>query len=468
MRVLFSALNAGAIRNYDSVLRELSARGHQIRLVVHSGRGGSGSDDLVARAAALPGVELELRDDRMEGGLRGVRGDVRAASELLHFLHPRFNETYRTRALRRAPRLLVRLARTGIFRPAAVRSVALAVLGTLERLLPLEPGIRALVRGSDVALLTPYIGLRTIQPDVLRAARGAGVPTGVCVASWDNLTSKALIRPRPDRVYVWNDVQRDEAVAIHRVPPGRVSVTGAQCFDRWFGREPSTRERFCSRVGLDAAEPYVLYACFTPFVRAADQDEPAFVLDWLSALRAVPDLAEVGVLIRPHPKRAHVWDDVDLTPHGPVVVWPRAGRLPTNDESETDYWDSIAHAAAVVGLNSTALVEAAIAAKPVLTVLADRFHESQSGTLHFHYLLEVGGGLLTAARSLPEHARQLADAVHGRDDRAAERARRFVEAFVRPNGLDQDATALFVDDVERLAGGGPDRQAGEAITLGRA
>lgn len=451
MKVLFSALNAGAIRNYDSVLAELSARGHEVRVVLHSGRGGAGSSDLVDRAATLPGVRVEQRDDRLEGGMRGVRGDLRASIELLHFLDSRFHEAYRARARRRAPRALRTLAGTRLLRPRPVRKALAGLLGALERALPVDRELRELVAGADVVLLTPYVGLRTIQPDVLRAATAAGIPAAVAVASWDNLTSKALIRPRPDRVFVWNEIQRGEAVSIHGVPAERVAVTGAQCFDRWFGREPSPREEFCARVGLDPGRPFVLYACFTPFVRAADEDEVAFVLEWLQALRSRPELAGTGVLVRPHPKRADVWDGVDLDALGPVAVWPRAGRLPTDEQSEADYFDSLAHSAAVVGLNSTALVEAAIVERPVLTVLADRFWESQEGTLHFHYLLEAGGGLLVAARSLSEHAAQLADAVHGRDAAARERARSFTEVFIRPHGLAQAATPRFADELELLA-----------------
>jgi hypothetical protein len=137
-----------------------------------------------------------------------------------------------------------------------------------------------------------------------------------------------------------------------------------------------------------------------------------------------------------------------------VVVWPREAQFPTDTESKADYFDSIYHSACVVGLNSTAMLEAGLIGRPVLTILAPEFWESQEGTLHFRYLLEVGGGLLRVSRSLDEHLTHLADAVAGRDVEASERSRRFVEAFIRPHGLDHPVTPIFVDAVERLAADG--------------
>ncbi len=78
-----------------------------------------------------------------------------------------------------------------------------------------------------------------------RSAAGTTCPARRCCASL------------PDRVLVWNPMQRQEAVELHGLPADRVVVTGAQCYDQWFGRQPSrSREDFCARVGLDP-EPAV-------------------------------------------------------------------------------------------------------------------------------------------------------------------------------------------------------------------
>jgi hypothetical protein len=69
---------------------------------------------------------------------------------------------------------------------------------------------------------------------------------------------------------------------------------------------------------------------------------------------------------------------------------------------------------------------------------------------HFRYLLDVEGGLLETAPDVATHIRQLGAAM--RDDAAMQtRRRRFVKAFVRPDGLDVAATPRFADALERTA-----------------
>jgi hypothetical protein len=135
-----------------------------------------------------------------------------------------------------------------------------------------------------------------------------------------------------------------------------------------------------------------------------------------------------------------------------VVLW---GANPVDPESRADYFDSMFNAAAVVGLNTSALVESAIVDRPVFTILLPEFRESQEGTFHFHYLLDAANGFLNTSRSLDEHAQQMAGLLSGG---AVRSNRRFVEHFVRPKGAAAAATPVFADAVEQLARDTPPRR----------
>jgi hypothetical protein len=336
----------------------------------------------------------------------------------------------------------------GYTRPG--RWVLRRALRACERAIPRSAAIDAFLQeqNPDVVLLTPLIGVVTSpQLDYLKSAKALGYPTALCVWSWDHLSSKAIIRDVPDRVFVWNAIQREEASALHGVPPKRIVVTGAQCFDQWFDRQPSTgREAFCRRVGLPEGGPFIVYVCSALFRGGAT--EASFVERWIRALRASgrEPLASMPVLVRPHPARTREWMDVDLADVRDVAVW---GRNPVDPEAKSDYFDSLHHAEAIVGLNTSAFLEGAIAGRPVFTVLLPEHHENQEGTIHFHYLLKVGGGLLHSARTLDEHFEQLNITLTG-GERESARSRRFVEAFVRPHGRDVAATSVFVGAVEQL------------------
>jgi hypothetical protein len=86
------------------------------------------------------------------------------------------------------------------------------------------------------------------------------------------------------------------------------------------------------------------------------------------------------------------------------------------------------------------------------------------GTVHFKYLFEAGGGLLTSATSFDEHLTQLDQVLAN----PSTEIRPFVRAFVRPHGLNVAATPLFVEHVEAMQGlqvTAPDRPRWNALAL---
>jgi hypothetical protein len=455
--------------SFQSVVHLLAERGHEVLVAFHEERDREWRDDLVAELVSDPTVSVEQAVEPAPDRWLELSSDLRSSLDLLQFLDPRYNETYRARAWERAPRPAAALGRSPLGRHAPTRNALGRIFDVLQRTVETNAEIEAYLRerDPDVVLFTPYVGLRQIQPDFLRAAQALGLPTAICVKSWDNLSSKSLIRPQADRLFVWNEFQRREATELHGVPADHVVVTGAQCFDEWFTWPPSPRAEFCERIGLDPAGVSALH-----LLGALDgQSEVAFVRRWVEALRdAGGVLADIGVLVRPHPKRGDDWDGVHFPDLPGVVVYPRDAHAPTDQPSKQDYFDSIHHSAAVVGLNTSAMIEAAVVGRSVLTVLDPEFDRVQRGTIHFSYLLEVAGGLLRVAETLVEHVAQVAEAVAGTDG-AVDRAERTVAEFVRPYGLDVPATPIFVDEVRRLAalGRAPRRDAhpGYSFPCGR-
>ena len=180
----------------------------------------------------------------------------------------------------------------------------------------------------DLVVLTPMIVLKTAQLDLARAALELGIRNVFAVASWDHLSSKGDLTFQPQRVIVWNDVQKREAVELQHLDGDRVIVTGSQIFDDWFGKKPSTsREEFCARVGLRPDRPIVLYVCSS--LLEGSTPEPPFVVQWARHLRESghPALRECGILVRPHHEHGEAWRKVNFKGMENVACWPKAGRL---------------------------------------------------------------------------------------------------------------------------------------------
>jgi hypothetical protein len=457
LRVLFSMRNFWYVKLFDSVIRELAGRGHSVHILAERGERNEVARDWNSAAAALaaeyPTVSFSWAPSQDDDDWIDLRMMIRLGIDHLRFLKREYAEApmLGERARRRAPAGIVGLADRPVLRTRGGRALLAAALRRMERALPADPNLAAYVENypADVILVTPMLTLGSEQIDVLRVARHRGVPTALCVGSWDHLSSKALIREAPDRVFVWNETQKREAVTLHGVPADRVVVTGAQCFDQWFQRQPTLdRGAFCRKVGLDPDRPYILYVCSALF--EGSPSEAQFVRRWIEALRTSGDplLEQAGILVRPHPKRLFEWDAVTLDGLANVSRWPRDGVAPFDAASKADYFDSLFHSAVTVGLNTSALIEAGIVGRAVHTVLLPEFYDNQEGTLHFRYLLD--GGLVRVARDLPAHVAQVAASLRDSGDGVSHN-RAFIEQFVRPRGLAVAATPVFADAVERLA-----------------
>jgi hypothetical protein len=449
VKIVFITRHYSYLRLFESAIVALAERGHEIVLAADREESMGGRAMVERIAARYPLVRLCEAPARHAGAWSEVAKRIRLGLDYLRFLEPRYAGTphLRRRARDRAPALIVRVAESGAGRAIGLPAIA-SMLRAIERGIPTVPVLEQFLRREqpDVLLITPLIDMGSPQLDHFAAARKLGLRTVLPVGSWDHLSSKSLLRSMPARVIVWNEVQREEAIRAHGVPPDRVVVTGAQCFDQWFDRRPAmSREAFCTRVGLPPDKPFVLYMCSSLFHGTAS--EPEFVESWLRAVRRSTDprLKDVGILVRPHPARVEEWKRVDLSGWKNVAFW---GAHPVDDEAKDDYFDSMYYSAAVVGLNTSAFIEAAVVGKPVHTVLLPEISDdNQEGTLHFHYLLEVGGGLLRTAPSLEAHVEALAASLAGEGGGDA-KAASFVEGFVRPFGRGTAATPRFVEAIE--------------------
>ena len=442
MKLLFVARHFTYFRNFDSVVRLMAERGHEVHLVAEREEALGGRELVDRLAASSPLITVGYVPPRADQRWFSIATVIRRSLDYLTYASALYDEApkIRERAWERTPQLAVTLSRM----PG--RSLIARVLSAMDRAIPTDAAIDAFVDSQqpDLVLLSPLIELGSPQLDLLKTARRRGLRTAVAVWSWDHLTSKARLREWPDRVLVWNETQRDEATSLHHVPAERVVVTGAQCFDQWFDRASSrTREQYCNDAGMDPSRPFVLYVCGALF--RGSPSEAAFVNRWIESVRmsSSPAVRDAGILIRPHPQRMYEWDGIQL----PDGVAFRGGH-PIDQAGRDEYFDAMYHASAVVGINTSALIEAAIVGHPVLTVLLPEFHQSQRGTLHFRYLLDGPNAVLHTTDDLDAHVAQLGRALAGQ---LPDRNPGFVESFIRPRGLDRAATPVFVDALESQA-----------------
>ncbi len=450
MRVVVVLRSPIFFRFVDRAVSCLAARGHQV-VVLSKG----GSSEAIERCAAHDArVRVEVYQDEPYWLARVVSG-ARHLRAFRHWLEPerRWPEFLRRRWATTAfgfPRGLRAVVRV-LGLPAFERLLRLLPAGTLlrwfETVAPPHPRVVARLRNlrPDLLVATPLLypapSELVTEVEFLKAARRLGVPAAVVVASWDNLSMKGHFPLLPDRVLVWNDQQAAEATALHGLPGERVVAAGAGVFDKWFSDESALpRADFLRGAGLAPGSDYFLY------VESSDAagDERALVERLAAALDAAGARPEQRLVVRRHPSRSDRWPVLE---HPRLHVYPERSVVPMVEESNRVFYNTLRHARAVIGLNTTVFLEAAILDRPcVLLRPADKLY-FQDGLLHFRYLLD--GGFLAPAASEDEAAARLLELGAGADPLAAAR-RRFVGSFLRPAGRDRPAAEVMADALIEL------------------
>ncbi len=133
----------------------------------------------------------------------------------------------------------------------------------------------------------------------LRAAQCKQIPSICNIVSWDKLTVKEYVLERPDKLVVWNEFNRDEAIRFHQFKLSDVYIAGIPHFD--FYAEPRMypdRYAFLAAHGLDSKRKLLLLT-LQPLDICQNLDEVMKIL--AHALQYGKFACDCQVLVRPHP-----------------------------------------------------------------------------------------------------------------------------------------------------------------------
>lgn len=299
----------------------------------------------------------------------------------------------------------------------------------------------------DVMLIAAGNNLVTTSPDYdyVKAAKKLGIAHAFSVFSWDYLETKGVVHSEPDWLWVWNEVLKKEAVGALDFPAEKIVIVGAAQFDSWFARlnKPPSKNRrdFCRTYKLDAGRPIIAYLGSA----GVFGNETGFFEEIYAALKKEPALAKVQFIIRPHPKNSKSFADFK---RAAVAVVPEAGQLATSQSAMQLFYDTLYHAAAVIGIGTSGFIDALVADKPAVTLIADYYDHLQAHAPHFRHLLE--NGVLETARR-PEELPAITANILAGGDRCRQQRREFIKKFIRPRGLTEPVSEIMARELENLA-----------------
>jgi hypothetical protein len=282
-------------------------------------------------------------------------------------------------------------------------------------------------------LVTSSPGLILSEVPLLRTAARRGVRSMAIDPSWDNFTNKLLPVRRVDRLIVWNDLMKQQALEWHGYQPEEIRVAGTPQWDLYFKPGPVvTREAFFRRVGADPQRKLVTLTT-TPRELYAHHDHVLRVL--AEAVRADRWPCAAQILVRLHPRDdRNAYAAFESTPHviieKPFRSTVRAGDgldIDVTAESQQHLADTLRHSDVIVNVASTIAIEAAIFDTPVVNISFDGeapspWERSSRRYYRFtHYVNVTRHDAVrvaeTPASLIEEIGRYLADPTRDRDGR---------------------------------------------------
>ena len=462
MKILFVLRTAGWFPYHQTTIDHLIARGHQVTLLFESKV--EPPDDRGFQEWRASGRRITVGESLRRRGL--LRRPLFAMREIRSYAgYCRRGPDvsfYRERWRRYLPLWLQGVLARSRFTESVLRSqVTDGLLAALERTAPPSLQIvRALRRDKpDCVVASPTNLLADEEVEYIKAANALGIPSIVPVLSWDNLTTKGLIHVRPDFILAWHHGHAEEARAIHGIPADRIVVTGSPFFDKWFDatRRPGSRTAACRRIGIDPSVPYLLYLGSSANIA---RDESWLVLALVRALREAhdPQVRRLQVVFKPYPgsspRNLRVLPRLD---EAGILVRGREHGRPNTTEGVGQFRDMLHHAAAVIGINTTGMIDAILCDRPCVALAVKRYRSTQMDTMHFRRMQESKA--LWTTRSV-SGAVQAVSRILGGDDPTAAARRRFVATYARPRGVGAQAGEAAALAIELVCG----RMSGAAIT----
>lgn len=450
MKILFVITHDGLIRHIGRVIEQAAAAGHEVILTIGKKKKGLVTQQL-DELSAIPGVRT-TKFFKANFVWQRILKTTRALLDIGVYFRPDHTSPELVDRYKKIfpPGVLAILTRPLMRRLVASRTFRY-FLRRVEMLAPPPRAIRESLQKlkPDVVVTTPYLFPATEDIDYLKAAAREKIPTCAAIPSWDNFTTKGTCHVPVDRLFVWNEELKAEAIGLHGINASAITITGAPTFDHLFKWSATqSRQAFCASAGIPADKPVLLYLCSSGSIA---RDEAEVVRQFADALARHEATRNCLLLVRPHPLNSSIWETATPLPEN-VRIYPGKGDLPDNPKSIEIYCHSIHYSEAMIGLNTSAFLEASVLDRAciALPTLGKFYEQERFG--HFKHL--VNGNFIHRPDSLLEAAELLGDLIVSKEDPLREARCAFVKHFLRPKGLDLDASTVMLDAIVE-AGGRP-------------
>ena len=232
------------LKNFSETIRSLLSDGHEVEVLFSNTRDGIvGQEVADSFAEEFPQVGLRYHTPTKSFQNR-FDTTLRLVADVSRYDNVEFDEA---RALRQRAKNKVKAPSVRIL--SAVYHYLERFFGKKKTFIIFENAIlgSGVVRSikdvieeiaPDKVVVSPYTPIGSEQFHWVKAAKFLKIPVIYCMYSWDNLSNKGVLLPRPDLAIVWNKFHVKEAQEMHHLDAKHIKLGGAPGTDIWMNRNP--------------------------------------------------------------------------------------------------------------------------------------------------------------------------------------------------------------------------------------
>ena len=239
-----------------------------------------------------------------------------------------------------------------------VYKLLIKMLRFLSDLLPLLFSRKYLFNQIDLGIIFSGGNFSGMENTISRFLRWKRVPNLVLVDNWDNLSSKSIFWFEPDKILVWGENMKSDALKIQKIDESRIEIVGSYRLNSMQKENKSIENNVLYFVGSGLYHSYEIEILMNLSLFLQDNFNGDF-----------------NIIYRPHPyhltmDRLH-YLTTQLVNFKNITIDPEI----LSNEGKSFYTKkSIAHLEMilnkcdlVIGINSTVIVEALFLGKKVIT-----------------------------------------------------------------------------------------------------
>jgi len=196
------------------------------------------------------------------------------------------------------------------------------------------------------------------------------------ICSWDNLTSSGEIPIPMDKLFVWSELMKEEAIKYHKYSPEQIQIIGPLQFDYYRKLKPTSREQFCTKYNLDPSKKILTYTCSSELLFPKEH----LVVEQIKNIIDNIDGAQLLVRMYPTNEKLELYDKIKKKGAKIQLVSNiKLGeeRFLPNDEFMTNLIETIFYSDVILNYPSTIIIDSFIFDKPVINIAFDGYTENE-------------------------------------------------------------------------------------------